>query len=118
MTFQRRPAMPKAAKRQPPAEPLDDRAVGCCHDRRFATVTEISLLADQAAATVADPAAILTEVIRAVVASEADPYVLLGVLAEGTVWTLAERFPDERRAVALQGFLQIIGSRIQCSRSR
>jgi hypothetical protein len=117
MTFQRRTAGPEATNRQSPVVPDIDRP-RCGDDRRFATVGELSLLADQAAATVADPASVLSEVIKAVVDSEADPYIVLGVLAEGAAWTLAERFPDERQAVALQGFLQIIGNRVQAKRSR
>jgi len=86
------------------------------YGRRFAGVEEMSLLAEQAARTVADPTAALADAIKAVIASDADPYVLLGVLAEGTVQTLANRVPDARRALALQGFLQIIGSRTQIQR--
>ena len=81
------------------------------HDRRFSSIEEIALLAEQAAGTVADPTATLADAIQAAIASDADPYVLLGVLAEGTVQTLATNIPDARRWVALQGFLQIIGSR-------
>ena len=108
MTFQRRAAGHEATKQQS----------SVVSDRHLATVSELSLLAEQAAATVADPSAVLSEVIRAVVGSEADPYILLGVLAEGAAWTLSERFPDERRASALQGFLQILGNRTQATRSR
>jgi hypothetical protein len=89
-----------------------------CHDRRFGAVEQIALMAEQAATTVTDPTAVLAAAIKTAIASEADPYVLLGVLAEGTVQTMALRLPNERRLFALQGFLQIIGNRSLARRSR
>jgi len=117
MTIEPRPVSPEAATRQP-VMPGDDRRAARRHDRRFSTVDQIALTAEQAATTVTDPTAVLAEVIKAAIASEADPYVLLGVLAEGTVQTLTMRVPDERRWFALQGFLQIIGNRTLARRSR
>jgi hypothetical protein len=45
-----------------------------------------------------DPVAILVGILKLVVASEADPYLLSGALVEGIASTLMQRIPDEKRS--------------------
>jgi hypothetical protein len=54
--------------------------------------------AEQAAAATPDPTNLLAHVIRLTVDTDADPYLILGVLVEGVAHTLAMRIPDERRS--------------------
>ena len=45
-----------------------------------------------------DTVAILAAVLKLVIASEADPYLLSGALIEGVATTILQRVPEERRA--------------------
>ena len=44
-----------------------------------------------------DPVAILVGVLKLVIASEADPYLLSGALIEGIASTITQCIPDEKR---------------------
>jgi hypothetical protein len=44
-----------------------------------------------------DPVAIPVGVLKLVIASEADPYLLSGALVEGIASTILQRVPDEKR---------------------
>lgn len=47
-----------------------------------------------------DSVAILVGVLKLVIASEADPYLLSGALVEGIASTILQRIPEERRGAA------------------
>jgi hypothetical protein len=52
------------------------------------------------AAETPDSLAILVGVMKLVIASEADPYLLVGALVEGIACAMVQRIPVERRAEA------------------
>jgi hypothetical protein len=64
-----------------------------------------------------DPLDALAHVIKAVIASDADPYHLIGVLAEGTVETITRRIPGEQRRETTMALLQLILDRLQPGRA-
>jgi hypothetical protein len=66
-------------------------------DRIFGEIVRLIEQAEQAAAASPDPTSLLAHVIRLVVKTDADPYLILGVLVEGVAHSLATRIPDERR---------------------
>jgi hypothetical protein len=61
------------------------------------TVGTLARLAKQAAAEQPDLISLLAEKVKASVASDADPYLLMGTLIEGITHTLAS-IPPERRS--------------------
>ena len=64
----------------------------------------------------ADPVDALAGVIDLVIDSDADPYHLIGVLAEGAVQTLTHRIPSERRRVTAMALVQLMLDRLQFGR--
>lgn len=66
-------------------------------EKEFDAVRDLIRQTVQEAAKHGDPLAILTTVSRSVVESEADPYLLLGVLVGGIVATITQKIPAERR---------------------
>jgi len=60
------------------------------------SVASLILLAEQAASEQPDLISVLAEKVKAAVASDADPYLLMGTLIEGITHTLAS-IPPERR---------------------
>ncbi len=67
-------------------------------DRIFGEIVRLIEQAEQVAATTPDPTSVLAHVIRLTVKTDADPYLILGVLVEGVAHTLERRVPDERRS--------------------
>src|SRR5690348_16632086 len=63
-------------------------------------VQKLIRVAEQAAASVADPVGALADTIRMMANSEADPYVTMGVLVEGAVHILRTSLPPERQEKA------------------
>jgi hypothetical protein len=76
------------------------------------TVRKLSSQAEQAAAQVPDPLTILSSAVKAALASEADPYVMLGVLLEGMTQTLVTRIPTERHGSTLTAALVLLRQRL------
>jgi hypothetical protein len=66
-------------------------------DRIFGEIVRLIEQAEQVAAATPDPTTLLAHVIRLIVKTDADPYLILGVLVEGAAHTLATRIPEERR---------------------
>jgi hypothetical protein len=64
----------------------------------------------------ADPVDALAGVIDLVIDSDADPYHLIGVLAEGAVQTLAHRISSERRRDTAMALVQLMLDRLQFGR--
>lgn len=59
-----------------------------------------------------DPTQILAEMITMIGASDVDPYVILGVLVEGAVQTVAQHVPAERQAEAAAALRELLGERL------
>jgi hypothetical protein len=62
-----------------------------------ATVAEIAHLAHEAAAAVPDPAGELIKAIRAAMATDADPYTIIGILIEAAATVASESIPSQAR---------------------
>jgi hypothetical protein len=69
----------------------------------------------QTAAGELNPVTVLANIIRTIAASDADPYLVIGVLLEGSVHTLASSIPCERQKDTAAALLQLITSRIRAS---
>ena len=76
------------------------------------TVRKLSTQAEQAAAEAPDTLAELSVAIKAALQSEADPYVMLGVLLEGMTQTLITRVPPERHLGTLTASLVLLRQRL------
>lgn len=76
------------------------------------TVRKLSSQAETAAAKVPDPLLDLAAVIKDALESEADPYVMLGVLLEGIAQTLVTRVPPERHRSTLAAALVMLRQRL------
>jgi hypothetical protein len=72
----------------------------------------LAQLAKQAATTEPDPIRGLGDAIRCVAASEADPYLVMGVLIEGAVHTLRKRIPPERHITTAAALLKLAADRL------
>jgi hypothetical protein len=70
-------------------------------------------VAEQAAEYEINPVVALVEVIKAVSAGNADPYLVMGVLVEGTVQTLRGRVPHDRRSDTAMAALKLMADRMR-----
>jgi hypothetical protein len=61
----------------------------------------------------ADPVDALAAIIDLVIDSDADPYHLIGVLAEGALQTLGHRIPSERRLATAMALEQLMHERLR-----
>ena len=84
-------------------------------DRPFPAVDSLIRRAQRAAAGRPDPARILAQTISMACPGGADPYAVLGVLIEGTVQTLVEHIPKERRAEIAATLKQLLEERLRAS---
>lgn len=75
-------------------------------------VSRLSEQAERAAAQAPDLLAELSSAIKSALASEADPYVMLGVLLEGATQTLLQRIPRERQLGTLTAALVMFSERL------
>lgn len=78
----------------------------------FRTIRKLSSQAEQAAAQAPDPLAELSVAIKAALQTQADPYVMLGVLLEGMTQTLITRIPPERHLGTLTAALVLLRQRL------
>ena len=67
-------------------------------DRPYPAIDALIRRVQRVAADRPDPTHILAEVISMIGASEADPYVVLGVLVEGAAHMVTHHIPTERQA--------------------
>jgi len=70
-------------------------------------------LAEQVAADEPDPVQALADIIKNVAQSDADPYLVMGVLVEGAVHTLATRIPSVRQADTAAALSQLLEDRLK-----
>jgi hypothetical protein len=75
-------------------------------------VRKLSSQAEEAAAQVPDPLAALSVAIKAALRSEADPYVMMGVLLEGVTQAFVTRIPPERHDKTLTAALVLLRQRL------
>jgi len=76
-------------------------------------VAKLARLAEHAATSELDPVRVLADIIKAVAESTADPYLLTGVLVEGSVHTLETRIPTERQGDTAEALLQLMTDRLR-----
>jgi len=81
-------------------------------NRTARAVRKLSSQAAQAAAHAPDPLADLSVAIKTALRSEADPYVMLGVLVEGMTQTFMTRIPPERHESSLAAALVTLRRRL------
>jgi hypothetical protein len=55
----------------------------------------------------------LADIITIIGDSEADPYLIIGVLVEGAVHTLQSRIPGERQIETASGMLKLVADRLR-----
>ena len=60
-----------------------------------------------------DPLAILIAMLKMVVASDADPYLLAGALVEGIAATISARIPPERQAEVAVETVRLLRDRLE-----
>ena len=76
-------------------------------------IDKLIRLAERAAANGADPVQTLTDIIKVASQSDADPYLVIGVLLEGSVHTLESRIPSERQQDTAGALVRLIADRLQ-----
>jgi hypothetical protein len=81
--------------------------------RRFQSLERLIQQANQASSRKPDSIQMLAEVIRVITQDGSDPYLVLGVLVEGAVHTLAKHIPKERQAEALAELRQLLEERLK-----
>ena len=82
-------------------------------DRPFPAVEALIRRVQRVAKDRPDPTHILAEVISMIGASEADPYVVLGVLMEGAAHMVAHHIPTERQAATTAELVKLLRLRLK-----
>jgi hypothetical protein len=72
-------------------------------------------LANRAADGAPDPVRTLADTVRVTVAGNADPYLVIGTLVEGTIHTLGARIPPECQNDTARALLQLLKDRLQAN---
>ena len=78
-------------------------------------VAKLVRMAEHAATNELDPVRVLADIIKAVAEGTADPYLLAGVLVEGSVHTLETRIPTERQGDTAEALLQLMSDRLRAN---
>jgi hypothetical protein len=82
-------------------------------EHRFRSLDRLIRQANQASSRKPGSVEMLARVIQLVTADGADPYLVLGVLIEGAVHTLAEYIPPERQADATEELGRLLVERLK-----
>jgi hypothetical protein len=82
-------------------------------ERQFRSLERLIQSANQASSRGPDSIQLLANMIRLVTADGADPYIVLGVLVEGTVHTLVRHIPPERRQDATEELGRLLVERLK-----
>jgi hypothetical protein len=69
--------------------------------------------AEAAAANQTDPLAVLLMLMRMVIKSDADPYLLNGALIEGVATTIMQRIPAEMREEVSRQVMRVLHDRLR-----
>jgi len=78
----------------------------------YSEVDRLARLALRAAAGIADPVQGLADAIKCVAGGDADPYLVMGALIEGTVHVLIDRIPAECQNDAASAILKLLADRL------
>ena len=82
-------------------------------NRRFRTLERLIQQANQASSRKPDSVQMLAEVIRVITTDGSDPYLVIGVLVEGAVHTIAKHIPPERQAETIAELNQLLMDRLK-----
>jgi hypothetical protein len=82
-------------------------------DDYFQAVDDLIRRAERAAAATPDQVRLLAELIRMTGNQGADPYLLIGVLLEGAVHTIAEHIPRERQGDTTEQLGRLLVERLR-----
>ena len=82
-------------------------------NRRFPTLERLIQQANQASSRKPDSVQMLAEVIRVITQDGSDPYLVLGVLVEGAVHTIAKHVPPGRQAETVNELRQLLTERLK-----
>ena len=82
-------------------------------DHQFRTLARLIQQANQTSSRKPDSIEMLATVIRLATDDGADPYVVLGVLVEGLVHTLAKHVPPERQAETTEQLRMLLLDRLK-----
>jgi hypothetical protein len=82
-------------------------------ERRFRTLERLIQQANRTSSSKPNSAQMLAEVIRVITDDGSDPYLVLGVLVEGAVHTLAKHIPPERQAETVGELRQLLADRLK-----
>ncbi len=78
-------------------------------------LSKLVALGNHAADREPDPVRSLANTIRITAAGNADPYLVMGTLVEGTVHTLCARIPNERRNDTAEAVVQLLKDRLRAN---
>ena len=81
--------------------------------RAFQAVDDLIRQAEEAAAAKPDHFRLVAELIKLIGDGGADPYLLIGVLLEGAVQTLANHIPPERQRETKEQLGRILAERLK-----
>ncbi len=82
-------------------------------NRRFHALERLIQQANQASSRKPDSVQMLAQVIRVITADGSDPYLVLGVLVEGAVHTVATHVPPARQAETAAELSQLLAERLK-----
>jgi hypothetical protein len=82
-------------------------------DQRFRALERLIQQANQASSRKPDSVEMLAHVIRLITRDGADPYLVIGVLMEGAVYTIAEHIPPERQADTVEQLRELLEERLK-----
>jgi hypothetical protein len=85
-------------------------------DRSFPSLSDLLREIEAQTADLSSLPQVLARMICTLTASEADPYLLLGVLAEGIAQVTASRIPPECRAEVAGAALELVQERLKARR--
>ena len=84
-------------------------------EKRFEAVEDLLRQVETKAADEPDTLALLVALIKFVIRSDIDPYLLSGALIEGVASTLASRIPDDRKREVATQAIRLLHERLQAN---
>ena len=96
-----------AAKRE-----LEEATIPSCGQER-SELRKLIVMMERAAADQPDPVRALAKTIKMLADSEADPYLMIGVLIEGAVHILRASIPAECQSNTAGALLKLVADRLQ-----
>ena len=82
-------------------------------DQTFPAIDELIRQAERAAAVCPDQLRLVAELVKLIGDGGADPYLLIGVLLEGAVHTLAKHIPPERQGETMEQLGRLLVDRLR-----